>query len=170
MSPFSGNAAQLISLYIPTSIQSLLYSYYTSIESTTGDPASVIENAFTTLTPPAWLDAVPTEYQSNIQALESAINSLRVAATGGVGASVTPTAPASSSESESSGSESGSRSTRATSTGSRENEGTPGLVPQKPPTPSFDWGPSSTSGVAVRTEVPIVIAGVVGFVGAVLAV
>ncbi|KAF2120736.1 hypothetical protein BDV96DRAFT_595157 [Lophiotrema nucula] len=177
-SPFSDNAAQLISLYIPTSVESLFYSVYTSVESTTGDPASVIESAFTAITPPSWLDAVPTEYQSNIEALESAIESLRVAATGGVGATVAPASTVASASIESSAttsasssgvtSESSSGTTSASESLTTSEEATPAGTMA---TPSFDWGDAtaSSSGFAQPTKVPMAAAGVLGVIGVVLA-
>lgn len=136
------------------------------MESTTGDPASVIESAFTAITPPAWLEAVPTEYQSNVEALQSAVESLRVAATGGVGASASASASGTGSEESASlsGSESSASSGASTLSGGEE---TSVNVPPRQ-TPSFNWGPSS-SDFAIPTRVPIAAAGVAGFVGAVLA-
>ncbi|KAF2002841.1 hypothetical protein P154DRAFT_561682 [Amniculicola lignicola CBS 123094] len=175
--PFSANAAQLISLYIPSSIQSILYSYYTSLESTTGDPASVIEAAFTATTNVEWLEALPTQYDQNIEALQSAISSLRVAATGGVGASVTPeattTGRSSSSEGSGTGTASGSARTGSsvTSEGGAETTGTTegtSTTRRTTPTISFDWGSTSSSGFGVPTRVPVAAAGVLGFVGAIL--
>ncbi|KAF2869948.1 hypothetical protein BDV95DRAFT_92279 [Massariosphaeria phaeospora] len=169
-SPFSDNAAQLISAYIPDSIKSLLYSHYTSVESTTGDPLSAIESAFTALTPPAWLDALPTEYQSNIEALESAVSSLRVAATGGAGVSVIQPANSASASTEMSASatdqsESTLSSTSATNSGDEKQTSAP---PPARETPSFTWGPSKPGSSAASTRVPIAVAGVLGLIGAIM--
>ncbi|KAF2804818.1 uncharacterized protein BDZ99DRAFT_480839 [Mytilinidion resinicola] len=80
---FSSAAAQLISLYLPASVQSAIASA-ASAASVTGDPASVVEAAFTASATPAWFAALPTQYASNVDALESAISQLRGQASTGV--------------------------------------------------------------------------------------
>ncbi|ORX93177.1 hypothetical protein BCR34DRAFT_243239 [Clohesyomyces aquaticus] len=176
---FSANAAQLISLYVPSSIQSLLYSYYTSIESTTGNVASIIESAFTATAHPTWLDALPSEYQSNIEALESAVQSLRAAVTGGLGASVTEivgTRSRTGVQSGSTGTVSESASTSrseesGTMTSSSGSTGTTGQGSvSTTPTVSLRSGATSSgsSGFGMPTRVPVEVAGVLGLVGAVL--
>ncbi|KAF2496077.1 hypothetical protein BU16DRAFT_366320 [Lophium mytilinum] len=80
---FSSAAAQLLSLYLPTSVQSAIASA-AAAASITGDPSSVVEAAFTASATPAWFSALPTQYHSNVQALESAIEKLRGQASTGV--------------------------------------------------------------------------------------
>ncbi|KAF2264490.1 hypothetical protein CC78DRAFT_533085 [Lojkania enalia] len=178
-SPFSGNAAQLISLYIPSSVESLLYSVYTSVESTTGDPDSVIESAFTAVSHPTWLNAVPSEYQSNIDALESAIDSLRVAATGGVGATTSAAGSEQMASSEASGASTSDSSVSTSGSSSELTTASPSGAPTttevvpggQPAFTSFDWGDAtlSSSGFAKPTQAPVAAVGVLGFFGAMLA-
>lgn len=80
---FSSAAGQLISLYIPPSVASAIYSAATAA-SVTGDPNSIIQSALTATASPIWLTAVPTEYQSNLNALDSEISALRGAAATGI--------------------------------------------------------------------------------------
>ncbi|KAI9850406.1 MAG: hypothetical protein M1830_007027 [Pleopsidium flavum] len=84
---FSSAANQIISLYIP---QSLAVPFGVAIQSAasaasvTGDINSIVESALTAETPPPFLTAIPTVYQSNLMSLESAISALRGAANTGI--------------------------------------------------------------------------------------
>ncbi|KAJ9647957.1 hypothetical protein H2201_001324 [Coniosporium apollinis] len=80
---FSSAAGQLISLYIPPSVASAIYSA-ASAASVTGDPNSIIQSALTATASPTWLTAVPTEYQPNLNSLDSEISALRGAAATGI--------------------------------------------------------------------------------------
>ena len=88
-------AAQLISLYIPPSLAST-FAAAASAASITGDPAQILESAIIAPTTPPWLAAaVPSQYASNINALESAVHGLggvSVTASGtGLGGVIVPT-------------------------------------------------------------------------------
>ncbi|KAI9819929.1 MAG: hypothetical protein M1827_006499 [Pycnora praestabilis] len=83
---FSSAANQLISLYLPESVLlpiGVAVQSAASAASVTGDINSIVESALLAPTPPPYLSAVPAQYQSNIAALESAINSLRLIASVG---------------------------------------------------------------------------------------
>ncbi|OCK73520.1 hypothetical protein K432DRAFT_430546 [Lepidopterella palustris CBS 459.81] len=80
---FSSAANQLISLYVPAAGQSAILSA-ASAASITGDPQSIINSALAATVVPSWLAAVPTEYQSCINSVESAISGLRGAASTGI--------------------------------------------------------------------------------------
>ncbi|XTI88491.1 hypothetical protein V2W45_1468846 [Cenococcum geophilum] len=80
---FSSAASQLISLYVPASVQSAIASA-ASQASVTGDPQAIVNSALIATVTPSWFTAIPTEYQPNINSLESAISDLRGAAATGI--------------------------------------------------------------------------------------
>jgi hypothetical protein len=73
---FSSAASQLISLYLPSSVQSALALVASEAGSITTDISAAVESALTATSPPPWLNAVPAEYSSNIASLESAVSAL----------------------------------------------------------------------------------------------
>ncbi|MCJ1373232.1 hypothetical protein MMC20_004460 [Loxospora ochrophaea] len=77
---FSSAASQLISQYIPQSILpniGIAIQSAASAASITGDINSIVQSVFTAKTPPAFVTALPSSYQSDILKVESAISSLR---------------------------------------------------------------------------------------------
>lgn len=83
-SEFSSAASQLISLYLPPSVQSALVSVASSAGGiTTGDITAAVDSALTAVSPPAWLTAVPSQYSANLVSLESAVSALRGYASAG---------------------------------------------------------------------------------------
>jgi hypothetical protein len=164
-----------------------MYAHYTSYASTTGDPASVIESAFTALTPPAWLDTLPTEYQSNVAALEDAISVLRDEVSGNAAGatSADATAPRSAGNGDGSGAisltASGATASRVLSeiseissvTGSPTTSSLHGVLTPVKETPSIDWGPTESSespGLARATGVPLDAVGIIGVIGVALVI
>lgn len=73
---FSSAASQLISLYLPPSVQSALALVASEAGSITSDISAAVESALTATSPPPWLNAVPAEYSSNLASLESAVSTL----------------------------------------------------------------------------------------------
>lgn len=89
---FTSAVNVLISQYIPPSVGLPLGAAVQSAASAngeTGDINAIVNSALAAPTPPPYLSAIPTEYQPNVAALQSAISSLRgVASTGIPGAPV----------------------------------------------------------------------------------
>jgi hypothetical protein len=77
---FESAVAGLISSYIPSSVLIPLGSAVQSAAAAagiTGALTDIINSALAAPTPPPWITALPAAYQSNIQALESAISALK---------------------------------------------------------------------------------------------
>ncbi|KAI9749509.1 MAG: hypothetical protein M1815_002449 [Lichina confinis] len=89
---FESAANQLISLYIPADAAEPINNAVESAAAeagVTGDVSAIIQSALADPTPPAFLSAIPSEYQENVASLGSAISELRgVASTGIPGAPV----------------------------------------------------------------------------------
>ena len=105
----SSQIGALVSSYIPQSIAlslGLAVQSAASAAGTTGGLTDIIQLAINATTTPSWITLLPTEYQPNIVALESAIAALRAGASSPLGS---PTASAS--ESSATGSHSTSNST-----------------------------------------------------------
>ncbi|KAI9696577.1 MAG: hypothetical protein M1836_005596 [Candelina mexicana] len=83
---FSSAANQLISLYLPPSVGvpiAVALQSAASAAGVTGDINSIVNSALIATSAPSFLTAVPTEYKTNIAALQGAISSLRGAASAG---------------------------------------------------------------------------------------
>jgi hypothetical protein len=84
---FSSAANQLVSLYIPASVAvplGVAVQSAASAQGITGDINSIVQSALTATSAPSFLTAIPSQYQSNIVSLESAISALRGAANTGI--------------------------------------------------------------------------------------
>ncbi|KAH0542736.1 hypothetical protein FGG08_002875 [Glutinoglossum americanum] len=95
---FEAAVSALIASYIPSSILIPLGAAVQSAAAAagvTGALPDIIESALGAPAPPTWLTAIPTEYQSNIAALESAIESLKEGVTATAAPSSGITSPAS---------------------------------------------------------------------------
>ncbi|KAI9844392.1 MAG: hypothetical protein M1837_005593 [Sclerophora amabilis] len=89
---FNSAVSQLLSLYIPPAVSASLVNVISSAASATGDLNEAVQSAFAAPTAPAYLSQIPSEYQSNVASLQSAISELRgVASTGIAGAPVVTT-------------------------------------------------------------------------------
>lgn len=88
LAQFTSAAEQLISQYIPSSVLPVLESKVSSaasVDNLTGEAKSLIYDALLAISVPAWFtSAVPSEYRSQIDALEEGISSLRVPTAGGI--------------------------------------------------------------------------------------
>ncbi|MCJ1302952.1 hypothetical protein MMC08_005757 [Hypocenomyce scalaris] len=203
-SQFSVAALQLIPQYIP---QSLLPGLGVAVQaaassaSMTGDINSIVTSALIAATPPAFLSAIPTQYQPIISSLEMAVSSLRAIGQGEVpgqakvttettnGLVETTTIPGMLTQTRSNGSlftstlpltgpgavvvltmTNSAGSTFYTGSTLTSTTPTPTSTPTGTPAPSTASAASvaSTStkkGAAVPTQVPVAVAGIVGFVG-----
>ncbi|KAF2430545.1 hypothetical protein EJ08DRAFT_734057 [Tothia fuscella] len=164
-SKFSSAASHLLSLYIPTSVLPALASAASSHSLTfpTSEIYSLLNSAFTATTTPDWFTAIPTQYSSNIHSLESRIEELRGAAFGGTieGAPRIYTSTDSEGRSVSSTSMPGAEGTGKSTAGGSSTSvaGRTGAGASS----------SSSSGYARPTGVPGGVVGVLGFLGAVVA-
>ncbi|OCL05117.1 hypothetical protein AOQ84DRAFT_356111 [Glonium stellatum] len=194
---FSSAAGQLISLYIPASVQSAIASA-ASQASVTGDPQSIVNSALTATVTPSWFTAIPTEYQPNINSLESAISDLRGAAATGIpgaprvttatdsaGSTYVTTIPGSMSitgsvaaslssvisslESSASAAASSALSSESSALSSLEASAS-AAISSASVAASHTVSSSKSSGFAAPTQVPMAAAGVLGFLGLVLAI
>jgi hypothetical protein len=140
---FEAAVSALIASYIPSSILIPLGAAVQSAASAagvTGSLPDIIDSALGAPTPPTWLTAIPTEFQSNIAALETAIESLKAGAT-------MTAAPSSGATSAASG------------------NGTTLHTTSKAPTPTSAPSSSSSSAAAMPAMIVPGAAGILGLIG-----
>jgi hypothetical protein len=181
-SKFSSAAHQLVSLYIPSTVLPALASVASAHSVSGTNILSILESVFTATTTPEWFTAIPTQYSTNIAALESKIEELRGAAiagsisgapkvitsTDGEGKTVVTTSLPTGVSAGSTGSTTGGTSSSPSETLLTGTRTTTGEGPTT--TPAIGGiSSSSSSGHAQATQIPGVAVGVMGLFGAMLA-
>ena len=84
---FESAANQLISLYIPADVAlpiAVAVQSAASEAGVMGEVSAIVQSALTDPTPPAFLSAIPSEYQENVASLGAAISELRGVASNGI--------------------------------------------------------------------------------------
>ncbi|MCJ1223603.1 hypothetical protein MMC12_000246 [Toensbergia leucococca] len=178
---FSAAANQIVSDFIPPSIVvavGVAVQSAASVASITGDINSIVQSALTAATPPPFLTAIPSEYQSNVQGIESAISSLRQAVSSTSTTSMMPNATANGTlvtMTNSAGmpyttliaaTGTGVNGTGSNSTVSGMNLGSSSMsAALSSSSASATVANTKSSAFAVPTQVPVMAAGIVGMVG-----